>query len=129
MTPMQVGLVKESWQRVLPMKDAAAQLFYGKLFELNPNLQPLFKEDLAEQRQKLMAMIDLAVNSLERIESLVPSLRQLGRKHVDYGVKSQDYDTVGVALLWALEQGLGSDFTLEVRGAWTATYGALAATM
>jgi hemoglobin-like flavoprotein len=129
MTPTQVGLVQDSWKRVLPIKDEAAQLFYGRLFELNPNLQPLFKGDMAEQRRKLMAMINVAVTNLDRIETLIPNLRELGRKHQGYGVGARDYDTVGAALLWTLEQGLGAAFTTEVRVAWTETYGALATTM
>lgn len=129
MTPTQVGLVQESWQRVLPIKDDAAQLFYRRLFELNPSLQPLFKGDMAEQRRKLMSILGVAVNSLTNVEALVPALQNLGRKHNTYGVKAQDYDTVGAALLWTLEQGLGAGFTPEVRAAWTETYGLVATTM
>ena len=129
MTPMQVGLVQESWKRVVPIKDEAAQLFYGRLFELDPKLQDLFKGDMAEQRRKLMAMIGAAVGSLDRPDALLPILRELGRKHLGYGVTTQDYDTVGSALLWTLEQGLGAAFTADVRGAWAETYGLVATTM
>jgi len=129
MTPVQVSLVQESWQRVLPIKDEAAQLFYRRLFELNPQLQDLFKGDMAEQRRKLMAMIGAAVGSLDRPATLLPILRELGRKHMGYGVKTQDYETVGAALLWTLEQGLGAAFTADVRGAWSETYGLVATTM
>jgi hemoglobin-like flavoprotein len=129
MTPMQVKLVQESWKHVLPIKDEAAQMFYARLFELNPELQGLFKGEMSEQRRKLMAMIGVAVSSLDRVETLVPVLRELGRKHGNYGVQARDYDTVGTALLWTLEQGLGAGFTSDVRAAWTDTYGLLAATM
>ena len=129
MTPTQVGLVQESWKRVAPIKDEAAQLFYNRLFELDPNLRTLFKGDLAEQRRKLMAMLGAAVGSLDRPDTLLPILRELGRKHMGYGVKTQDYDTVGAALLWTLEQGLGTAFTAEVCDAWSATYGLVASTM
>jgi len=129
MTPIQVGLVQESWKQVLPIKDEAAQMFYRRLFELDPSLQPLFKGEMAEQRRKLMAMIGVAVGSLDRVDTLVPALRELGRKHGNYGVQAKDYDTVGAALLWTLEQGLGAQFTPEVRAAWTDTYGVVAATM
>jgi len=129
MTPTQVELVQESWKQVLPIKDEAAQMFYGRLFELNPALRDLFKGEMAEQRRKLMAMIGMAVSSLNRVETLVPTLRELGRKHGGYGVQASDYDTVGAALLWTLEQGLGAQFTPQVRTAWTETYSVLAATM
>jgi hemoglobin-like flavoprotein len=129
MTPIQVGLVQESWQRVAPIKDEAAQLFYNRLFELDPNLRALFKGDLAEQRRKLMAMLGAAVSSLGRPDALLPILRELGRKHTGYGVQPRDYDTVGAALLWTLEQGLGTAFTAEVHDAWSVTYGLVASTM
>ncbi len=129
MTPTQVGLVQQSWKQVLPIKEEAAQMFYRRLFELDPKLQSLFKGDMTEQGRKLMAMISMAVAGLTRVETLVPNLEELGRKHVAYGVNPKDYDTVGAALLWTLEQGLGPAFTSDVRGAWTETYGLLAATM
>jgi hemoglobin-like flavoprotein len=129
MTPMQVKLVQESWKHVLPIKDEAAQMFYGRLFELDPGLQVLFKGEMSEQRRKLMAMIGVAVNSLDRVDKLLPVLQELGRKHGDYGVEPKHYDTVGTALLWTLEKGLGPQFTTDVRAAWTETYGVLAATM
>lgn len=129
MTPTQVGLVQDSWKRVAPIEDEAAQLFYGRLFELNPSLQALFKGDMPEQRRKLMAMIGAAVESLDRPDTVMPILRDLGRKHLGYGVTAQDYDTVGAALLWTLERGLGAEFTAEVRGAWSETYGLVASTM
>jgi hemoglobin-like flavoprotein len=129
MTPIQVALVQESWKHVLPIKDEAAQMFYGRLFELNPAFRDLFKGEMAEQRRKLMAMIGVAVSSLNRLDTLVPALHELGRKHGDYGVQARDYDAVGAALLWTLEQGLGAQFTPQVRAAWTETYGLLAATM
>lgn len=129
MTPEQVVLVKNSWTLVTPIADKAAELFYGKLFELDPALESLFKGDMSEQGRKLMQMINTAVNSLERLEAIVPAVEQLGKRHADYGVKSKDYDTVGAALLWTLETGLNEAFTLEVKEAWTETYNTLARTM
>jgi len=129
MTPEQLILVQESWGKVIPVSDTAAQLFYGKLFELDPSLRELFKGDMAEQGKKLMTMINTAVNGLKRLESIVPAVQDLGRRHVDYGVKDEDYDTVGAALIWTLSQGLGDDFTDEVKDAWVTVYGILATTM
>ncbi|MGH8729397.1 MAG: globin family protein [Burkholderiales bacterium] len=129
MTPREIRLVQSSWTKLLPIQDAAAQFFYGKLFELDPTLEPLFKGDMAEQRRKLMRMITTAVNGIGRLDEIVPAVQDLGRRHVGYGVKDAHYDTVGAALLWTLEQGLGKDFTPELKQAWSATYGLLAATM
>ncbi|MBI1422730.1 MAG: hemin receptor [Gammaproteobacteria bacterium] len=129
MTPEQAVLVKNSWAMVMPIADKAAALFYGKLFELDPALKSLFKGDMAEQGRKLMVMINTAVNGLDRLEAIVPAVEQLGERHVAYGVKNKDYDTVGAALLWTLQAGLGDAFTPEVKAAWTEVYGVLASTM
>ena len=129
MTPEHALLVKQSWAQVVPIKEQAAELFYGKLFEMDPELKSLFKGDMKEQGRKLMAVIGTAVNALDKLESVVPAVQNLGRRHVDYGVKDEDYDTVGGALLWTLETGLGEAFTPEVKEAWVTVYGVLADTM
>jgi hemoglobin-like flavoprotein len=129
MTPEEVSLVQESWKKVVPIKDAAAELFYGKLFELDPNLRGLFKGDMNEQGRKLMAMIGAAINGLTRLDELVPTVQNLGRRHATYGVKAGDYNTVANALLWTLEKGLGPAFTPPIRTAWVKAYGVLAETM
>lgn len=129
MTPKQVELVQTSWEKCVPIADQAAALFYGKLFELDPNLKPLFKTDIKEQGKKLMTMITMAVRGLNDLGQLVPAVQNLGRRHVGYGVKDEHYATVGTALLWTLEQGLGPDFTPEVKESWTTVYGVLATTM
>jgi len=129
MTPEQVRLVKTSWRQLGPISGAAGQMFYDRLFTLDPALRPLFEADMDAQGRKLMEMIDTAVNHLDRLEVLVPALENLGRRHADYGVKDTHYDTVGAALLWTLERGLSEDFTAEVRGAWSTVYTVLAKTM
>lgn len=129
MTPRQVELVQTTWEKCVPIADQAAVLFYGKLFELDPSLKPMFKSDIKEQGKKLMQMITAAVRGLNDLGRLVPVVQDLGRRHVGYGVKDQHYDTVGTALLWTLEKGLGEGFTPEVKDAWSAVYGVLAATM
>ena len=129
MTPEKIELVKSSWAKVAPIAEQAAELFYGKLFELNPEFKSLFKSDMKEQGRKLMAMLNTAVNSLDKLESIVPAVQDMGRRHVAYGVKDEDYDTVGEALLWTLEQGLGEGFTEDVKEAWVDTYTLVATTM
>jgi hemoglobin-like flavoprotein len=129
MTPKQIELVQTSWKKVLPIADTAAELFYGKLFALDPALKPLFRGDIKEQGRKLMAMISVAVAGLTRLETIVPAVQDLGRRHVKYGVKDKHYDTVATALVWTLGQGLGEGFTPEVKDAWVSTYGVLAKTM
>jgi hemoglobin-like flavoprotein len=129
MTPEQVKLVQNSFVKVEAIAETAADLFYDRLFEIAPAVRPLFPDDLAEQKVKLMDMLGTAVNNLHQIETIVPAVEELGRKHVGYGVTSEHYDQVGAALLWTLEKGLADDFTAPVKEAWTETYGTLAGVM
>jgi len=128
-TTEQIKLVKDSWTRVVPIAEQAAALFYGRLFELDPGLKPMFKGDMTEQGEKLMRMVGIAVDNLDRLDDIVPAVQDLGVKHLEYGVKNYQYETVGEALLWTLGQGLGDAFTTEVMVAWADVYGLLASTM
>jgi hemoglobin-like flavoprotein len=130
MTPNEVGLIKASWAAVEPIADTAAELFYGRLFELDPTLQRLFRRtDMTAQRKLLMQTLTVVVKSLDKLDQIVPAVKALGRRHAGYGVRAAHYDTVGAALLWTLEQGLGDGFSPEVRDAWTEAYGTLASVM
>src|SRR4026208_838218 len=129
MTNEQIKLVQDSFKQVAPIAETAAQLFYARLFELDPDLELLFKGNLAEQGRKLMQMLGVAVNSLDRMEQLLPVVQSLGTRHVSYGVRDKDYDTVGQALIWTLRKGLGDAFTTDVEAAWTNVYTTLASAM
>lgn len=128
-TDQQKDLVQSTWKDVAPISEKAASLFYGKLFELDPSLRPMFKGDIAEQGRKLMVMLGTAVRGLDDLGELTPAVAALGKRHVGYGVENSHYDTVGAALLWTLEQGLGDKFTDQVREAWTVVYTTLATVM
>ncbi len=130
LTLAQKNLVQESWEKVKPISETAAELFYSKLFELDPEVKPLFaKSDMKDQGKKLMQMIGAAVKGLDTLGELVPTVQALGKRHVGYGVKAKHYDTVGAALLDTLEKGLGDDFTPDTKEAWTITYTTLADVM
>jgi hemoglobin-like flavoprotein len=129
MTPKQISLVQESWKHVEPIAGVAAELFYARLFALEPSLRALFKGDMGQQGRKLMSMISVAVGSLERLDALVPAVQALGRRHAGYGVEERHYTVVESALVWTLGQGLGARFTKEAEQAWRAAYRALARTM
>lgn len=128
-TPRQKQLVQTSFAKVIPISEPAADLFYARLFALDPTLKPLFKGNMKEQGRKLMRTLAVAVNGLDNLEQIVSTVQDLGRKHVGYGVESKHYDTVGAALLWTLEQGLEGAFTKETSEAWSAVYTLLATTM
>jgi hemoglobin-like flavoprotein len=129
MTPRQIDLVQKSFGEVKPIAAAAADLFYKRLFTLDPSLRPMFKGEMTKQGQMLMSMIGAAVNGLRNLEKLAPVVRQLGARHAGYGVRTEHYATVGSALMWTLEQGLGEKFTPEVRAAWAGAYDLLSEVM
>jgi hemoglobin-like flavoprotein len=122
-------LVQKTFEMVAPIAEVAAGLFYGRLFEVDPSLKPLFRGDIKDQGKKLMATLKIAVQSLDRLDALVPVVQALGRRHLAYGVRDEHYDTVGGALLWTLEKGLGEAFTPDVKEAWTIVYTILAKVM
>jgi hemoglobin-like flavoprotein len=125
MTPEQIEMVKASWRDVLPIRDQAAALFYTRLFELDPTLRQLFNGNMEEQGRKLMQMLNTVVQKLDRLNELLPQVRELAQRHVEYGVKDSDYDTVGSALMWTLGIGLGDAFTPDLSEAWATAYMAL----
>jgi hemoglobin-like flavoprotein len=132
MEPNTITLVQESFEKVKPIAPAAAEIFYSKLFELDPQLKPLFptgEEAMKTQGNKLMTMLGAAVAGLSNLDALIPVLKDLGKRHVAYKVEASHYNTVGAALLGTLETGLGDDFTTEVKNAWAEVYGTMADVM
>jgi hemoglobin-like flavoprotein len=130
MSPEQKNLVKSTWSQVVPIADAAATLFYDRLFEIDASTRSLFKStDMTEQRRKLVQALATVIHGLDDLAPLVPVLETLGKNHVRYGVTDKHYDSVGAALLWTLEQGLADAWTPAAKEAWTAAYGAVAGVM
>ena len=129
MTLDQVTLVQESFKKVVPIADKAADLFYDRLFTIAPEVRSLFPADLSEQKKKLMQVLATAVTNLHQVEKVLPVVEELGRRHVAYGVTEKHYTPVGAALLWTLEQGLGPEFSPPVKAAWTETYITVAGVM
>ncbi|HET7435220.1 MAG TPA: globin family protein [Thermoanaerobaculia bacterium] len=129
LNPNQVELVQSTFAQVLPIADAAASLFYSRLFEIDPKLRPMFRGDMREQGRKLMDMIRVVVVNLRNLDRVLPGVKALGARHVGYGVTDEHYDTVAEALLWTLEQGLADAWNHDVKEAWTAAYTVLANVM
>ncbi|TIS45951.1 globin family protein [Mesorhizobium sp.] len=129
MTPDQIKLVQDSFREVVPIKAAAAALFYDRLFAIDGSLKALFHADMSKQGAKLMAALGFVVHGLSRAETILPTVQDLARRHVGYGVEEHHYPIVGQALIETLDAGLGEAFTQDVREAWQAAYGLLAGVM
>ncbi|MDI1284397.1 MAG: globin family protein [Reyranella sp.] len=129
MTPHQIKLVQTSFAQVAPIAATAADLFYGRLFEIAPEVRSMFPDDLSGQKKKLMAMLGTVVAGLSHVDTLLPAVQALGKRHAGYGVSAEQYAPVGAALLWTLEKGLGAAFTAEVEEAWSSAYTMLAGAM
>lgn len=123
MTPETINLVQESFRKVAPIADQAADIFYARLFEIAPGLRRMFPDDMTGQKRKLMSTLAFAVNSLRDLDTLLPALKDLGIRHIGYGVEDEQCDTVGAALLYALEKGLGDAWSQELHDAWAEVYG------
>jgi hemoglobin-like flavoprotein len=125
MTIEQIGLIQQSFKKVLTVKKAAAKIFYDRLFELDPSLRPLFKGNMEKQGQAFMSMLEMVVGGLDKFDDAVPALRALGERHISYRVQPEHYIAFEAALLWTLEQVQGSDFTSETKAAWQEVYALL----
>jgi nitric oxide dioxygenase len=125
----QVAVVQQSFAKVAPIADQTAVMFYERLFEVAPQVKAMFPADMAEQRQKLMATLGVVVNGLSNLESVLPAVSALAKRHVAYGARPEYYPVVGSVLLWTLEKGIGDAWTKEVADAWTAAYGTLSGYM
>lgn len=129
MTPSEIDLVQTSFSKVAPIADQAAEMFYGRLFEIAPEVKPLFNGDMSEQGKKLMGTLAVVVNGLKDLEPIIPVAQNLAIRHVDYGVQVEHYGPVGAALIWTLEQGLGDAFDADTKAAWLTAYGTLSGVM
>lgn len=127
LTEAQKTIIQTTFAQVTDA-DLLVARFYDRLFETDPSTKPLFKGDMAEQRKKLIQTLAVVVNGLDTLDSLVPAIQNLGKRHTQYGVTPAHWDSVGAALLWALEDAFGAAFTAEVHDAWVTAYGVIAQT-
>jgi hemoglobin-like flavoprotein len=129
MTPRQIELVQNTFNIVTPSLESAAMTFYDRLFQIDPSLRRMFRGPQEEQARKLGHVLTIVVNGLSRPQQILGAVEELGRRHIMYGVRREHYATVGAALLWTLQTGLGDAFTSEVREAWSCAYLFLSSTM
>lgn len=126
----EIQLVKDSWNEVKKIADVAGPLFYNRLFEIAPEIRPMFRNsDLAEQSRKLFSMLNYVIAKLDVLDEIIAEVTKLAQRHVTYGVKESHYTQVGEALLWTLEKGLGENWTPLVKDAWVSCYTLLAGAM
>jgi nitric oxide dioxygenase len=118
LSPRQKRLVRESFESMREYSDSVVLLFYGRLFELAPEVRALFKIEIRQQAFKLTAMLTSMVDGLDRFEELRPMLSELGRRHAGYNVQPAHYQVLVTALMWAFGQALGMEFSRETRAAW-----------
>ncbi|MEO6548010.1 MAG: globin family protein [Ferruginibacter sp.] len=131
MTQHRITLVKNSWALVAELEmETVGSLFYNRLFEIVPEVEPMFsKTPLAGQSKKLLTMLSYVIAKLDKLEDIMDEVTKLARRHATYGVKDEHYTAVGSALLWTLEQGLGKEWNDELELAWTEVYTVLASAM
>ena len=122
MNQQQIELVQHTFAKIEPIAQDVGEMFYNRLFEMDPSLQPLFKGDMRQQAKMMMTAIGMAVKSLNAPDSVIPDIQQIGHRHISYGAMPTDFDKFGAALLWSLEQTLGPDFTPPVKEAWIETF-------
>ena len=128
-TAEQVQLVRDSFPAIAEVSPAVADLFYGRLFQLAPEVRPMFKQDIAIQGRKLMDMLAALVGNLDHLEALAPMLRAMGQRHAAYGVQPGHYEIVSSALLWAIGITLHDEFSRELKAAWQAVIETVSAVM
>jgi hemoglobin-like flavoprotein len=124
MTNKNIELVKSSWALVAAMDmETVGGLFYNRLFEIAPEVKPMFsKTPMPEQSKKLLTMLSYVIAKLDKLDDIIDEVAKLAQRHRGYGVKAEQYTAVGTALLWTLEQGLGTNWNEELKAAWTKVY-------
>jgi hemoglobin-like flavoprotein len=122
LTPEAIQAVRAGFARIAPIREEIGGLFYGKLFEMDPGLRPLFGDNLEAQSRMLMTAIQMVIDSLDSPENVARHLSEVGRRHGAYGAQMRDFDTFGAALIWSLQQGLGPDYTPQFETGWVGAF-------
>ena len=129
MNALQIRLVRESFPEIREMAGPVSMLFYGRLFAFDETLRPMFRQDIALQGRKLMDMLTLVVDNIDRFQELRPTLQALGQRHAGYGVRPEHYAQVENALLWAFGSALDQGFYPELKAAWRSVIEAVSVVM
>lgn len=129
MTDRKTLIIKTTWSYVMTQPELTGELFYGKLFELDPTLRQMFPENMEGQMHKLINMITYMVSRLQTLPQIQKDIDAMAIRHTGYGVKDEHYALVGKALLWVLEDRLEGQWDEEAAQAWSELYGIWAESM
>ena len=129
LTSEQKRLVRVSFESLEEYSASVVKLFYGRLFEIAPHARPLFRVDIGEQSRKLLDMLTTIVGAMDHFEALRPRLEELGRRHIAYGAKIEDYESLRIALLWAMGAALDLEFDRATKAAWSELLGMVSGAM
>ena len=127
---MDVQILKQSFDQVVPQKEAFARAFYQRLFREFPETAPLFaRTDMARQESSLIATLAVVVNGLAKGTDVVPAVKALGKRHKGYQVEPEHFNAVGQSLIATFQEFLGESWTPEVEAHWVEAYTVLATVM
>ena len=129
LTPLQINLIKSSFAAVYFNQEKSAKVFYDRLFEIAPQMRPLFTSDMKVQGKKLMDLLSVLVSATSHQSNFELLVQDTAEKHIGYGATPKYYELVGEALLWMMQEQLRNDFTPAVQEAWTEVYQMIATAM
>ncbi len=129
LTKEEIKLIQRSFSRLTEINKKTGEIFYEKLFRTDPEISKLFKADMKEQAGALMRMVKTVVEGLNFPEIIIPGIQQLGRRHFEYGVKSEQYKVFGDCLIMCIQKELGDEFNPKMEAAWHKLYDLLAEVM
>jgi hemoglobin-like flavoprotein len=126
---MNINYLEESFDLIAPSGDELMDEFYSRLFEAAPAVKPLFPQDMRKQKAMLLSALVLLRKSLRNLDGIVPTLRNLGARHVAYGAKAEHYPVVGSVLIASMAAVAGPAWKPEYEQAWGEAFGVVASAM
>jgi methyl-accepting chemotaxis protein len=127
---LDVDALEASFDLIAPRGDELVETFYAKLFAAAPAVRPLFANtDLKRQKAMLLSALVLVRKSLRNFDAIVPTLRQLGARHVGYGAQPAHYPVVGSVLIASMAEIAGAAWRPEYERAWASAFDAIAGAM
>jgi hemoglobin-like flavoprotein len=124
-----IARVRSSFDRIWSISEHTSDLFYSRLFEIAPEIRPMFRNDMDEQKRKFMSTLAVIVGCLDDSNKLAPLTDRLARQHGEFGLQAAHYAVVEDALLWSLQRGLGEKWTPAVAASWSKAYGIVSNSM